>query len=156
LRRGDSLSVAAFPEVTFKVEDLLGCTCPHVDSGERLVYRIVEAARTVHHELGPGFIESIYARALVAELKTRGLQVKREMLITIRYASIVVGKHRLDLVVDGTVIVELKANRGIVKVHLAQMNSYLHATGYPFGVILNFGTPELEVELIPSPRPDLS
>jgi len=127
-----------------------------VDSGERLVYRIVEAARTVHHELGPGFIESIYARALVAELKTRGLQVKREMLITIRYASIVVGKHRLDLVVDGTVIVELKANRGIVKVHLAQMNSYLHATGYPFGVILNFGTPELEVELIPSPRPDLS
>ena len=127
-----------------------------MDSGERLVYRIVEPARTVHHELGPGFIESIYARALVAELKTRGLQVKREMLITIRYASIVVGKHRLDLVVDGTVIVELKANRGIVKVHLAQMNSYLHATGYPFGVILNFGTPELEVELIPSPRPDLS
>ena len=127
-----------------------------MDSGERLVYRIVEAARTVHHELGPGFIESIYARALVAELKTRGLQVKREMLITIRYASIVVGKHRLDLVVDGTVIVELKANRGIVKVHLAQMNSYLHATGYPFGVILKFGTPELEFELIPSPRPDLS
>ena len=127
-----------------------------MDSGERLVYRIVEAARTVHYELGPGFIESIYARALVAELKTRGLQVKREMLITIRYASIVVGKHRLDLVVDGTVIVELKANRGIVKVHLAQMNSYLHATGYPFGVILNFGTPELEFELIPSPRPDLS
>ena len=139
-----------------KCDRLADCTCTRVDSGERLVYRIVEAARTVHHELGPGFIESIYARALVAELKTRGLQVKREMLITIRYASIVVGKHRLDLVVDGTVIVELKANRGIVKVHMAQMNSYLHATGYPFGVILNFGTPELEFELIPSPRPDLS
>ena len=142
-----------------------------MDSGERLVYRIVEAARTVHRELGPGFIESVYARALGRELQTRGLSIQRERLIKIRYASIftgcalsglhslrsfVVGKHRLDLVVDGTVIVELKANRGIVKVHMAQMNSYLHATGYPFGVILNFGTPELEFELIPSPRPDLS
>jgi GxxExxY protein len=119
-----------------------------VESSERLVYRIVEAARTVHHELGPGFFESIYARALVAELKTRGLQVKREMLITIRYASIVVGKHRLDLVVDDAVVVELKANRRIVSVHLAQMNSYLHAAGYPFGMILNLGTPELEFELM--------
>jgi len=117
-------------------------------------YRIVEAARTVHHELGPGFIESIYARALVAELKSRNLQVQQEKLIKIRYASIVVGKHRLDLVVDDTVIVELKANRGIISVHVAQMNSYLHAAGYPFGLILNFGTPELEFELIPSQKLD--
>jgi len=128
--------------------------CQRVDSGEQLVYRIVEAARTVHHELGPGFIESIYARALVAELKSRNLQVQQEKLIKIRYASIVVGKHRLDLVVDDTVIVELKANRGIISVHVAQMNSYLHAAGYPFGLILNFGTPELEFELIPSRKLD--
>ena len=126
-----------------------------MDSGERLVYRIVEAARAVHQELGPGFIESVYGRALIAELKKRNLQFQREKLIKIRYASIVVGKHRLDLVVDDTVIVELKANRGIVSVHVAQMNSYLHAAHYPFGLILNFGTPELEFELIPSRNGDL-
>jgi GxxExxY protein len=121
-----------------------------VESCERLVFRIVEAARAVHLALGPGFIESIYSRALIAELKNNGFQVEREKAIKIWYASSVVGKHLLDLVVDGTVIVELKANRGIVQVHMAQMNSYLHATNYPIGVILNFGMPELEFELIQS------
>ncbi len=121
-----------------------------MESCERLVFRIVEAARAVHLALGPGFIESIYSRALIAELKNNGFQVEREKAIKIWYASIVVGKHLLDLVVDGTVIVELKANRGIVQVHMAQMNSYLHATNYPIGVILNFGMPELEFELIQS------
>jgi GxxExxY protein len=123
-----------------------------MEAHERLVHRIVEAARTVHHALGPGFIESIYGRALVAELKSSGFQVEKEKPIKIWYASIVVGKHLLDLVVDSTVIVELKANRGIIQVHMAQMNSYLHATSYPVGVILNFGNPELEFELIPSPK----
>ena len=121
-----------------------------MESCERLVFRIVEAARAVHLALGPGFIESIYSRALIAELKNNGFQVEREKVIKIWYASSVVGKHLLDLVVDGTVIVELKANRGIVQVHMAQMNSYLHATNYPIGVILNFGMPELEFELIQS------
>lgn len=117
---------------------------------EQLAHEIVKAARAVHSELGPGFIESIYGRALITELKIRGFQVEHEKPIKIWYASSVVGRHRLDLVVDGAVIVELKASRGIIKVHTAQMNSYLHATNYPFGLILNFGMPELEYELIPS------
>lgn len=123
-----------------------------MESCERLVFRIVEAARAVHLALGPGFIESIYSRALIAELKNNGFQVEREKAIKVWYASSVVGKHLLDLVVDGTVIVELKANRGIVQVHMAQMNSYLHATDYPIGVVLNFGMPELEFELIHRPE----
>ena len=123
-----------------------------METHERSIYRIVEAARTVHQALGPGFIEGIYGRALVTELKNSGLQVEREKTIKIWYAASIVGKHRLDLVVDDAVIVELKANRGIIQVHVAQMNSYLHATNYPFGVILNFGMPELEYELIPSPK----
>ena len=118
---------------------------------EQLAHDIVNAARAVHSELGPGFIESIYGRALSTELKTHGFQIEREKLIRIWYASVQVGKHRLDLVVNGAVIVELKASRGIINVHVAQMNSYLHATDYPFGLILNFGMPELEYELIPSP-----
>jgi GxxExxY protein len=79
------------------------------------------------------FPESIYGRALVAELKTKGFQVEREKPIKIWYATSIVGKHRLDLVVGDAVVVELKANRGIVRVHTEQMNSYLHATNYSFG-----------------------
>jgi GxxExxY protein len=123
-----------------------------VSPDEQLAHAIVKAARAVHSELGPGFIESIYNRALVAELKNQGLQVGREKVIKIWYGSCLVGKHRLDLVIANAVIVELKACRGIIKVHTAQMNSYLHATDYPLGLILNFGTPELEYELITSPK----
>ena len=110
-----------------------------------LVYRILEAARVVHATLGPGFVESIYGRALGAELKAGGFQVDREKAIKIWYGSFIVGKHRLDLVVGESVIVELKANRGIVPVHVAQVRSYLHASAYPLGLILNFGLTEFAV-----------
>ena len=109
---------------------------------------IVGAARQVHQTLGPGFLESIYSKALVAELRNRGIPIEREKQIKIWYGAQLVGKHRLDLVVDGTVIVELKANRGIVGAHVAQMRSYLQATSLPHGLILNFGMPELEWELM--------
>jgi GxxExxY protein len=112
------------------------------------VYRILEAARTVHRVLGPGFVEGIYGRALGAELKTAGLQVHREKVIKVWYGPWVVGKHRLDLVVDDEVIIELKANRGIIPVHVAQSRSYLSASDYPFGLILNFGLTELQWERI--------
>jgi len=115
---------------------------------ENPAYRIVDAARQVHRTLGPGFLESIYGRALVSELKSRGLPLEREKQIKIWYGGQMVGKHRLDLVVEGSVIVELKANRGIVSAHVAQVRSYLQASGHPYGLILNFGMPELEWELV--------
>ena len=123
---------------------------------EQLAHAIVKAARAVHSELGPGFIEAIYGRALVTELKNGGLQVEREKIIKIWYGPTLVGKHRLDLVVASAVIVELKASRGIINVHMAQMNSYLHATNYPLGLILNFGMPELEYELLTSPKKNVA
>lgn len=102
----------------------------------------------MHSALGPGFIESIYSRALVVELRSQEFRVEREKLIKIWYGSQLVGKHCLDIVVNDAVIVELKASRGIVQVHTAQMQSYLHASHYSLGLILNFGMPELEYELI--------
>jgi GxxExxY protein len=117
-------------------------------SHDRLLYRILEAARVVHTTLGPGFVESIYGRALGAELKASGFQVDRERAIKIWYGPFIVGKHRLDLVVDESVIIELKANRWIIPVHIAQVRSYLHASAYSFGLILNFGLTELQWERI--------
>ena len=126
------------------------------DSHDRLMYRIVEAAHAVHSVLGPGFIESIYGRALAAELKNSGLVVSRERAIKIWYGTQLVGKHRLDLVVDDCVIVELKASRSIVPVNIAQIKSYLHASNYPLGLLLNFGTIELQWECIRSEEEGLS
>ena len=119
----------------------------------RLVRRILDAAQSVHSALGCGFIESVYARALLVELKKTDLRIEREKLIKILYGSHIVGKHFLDLVVGETVLIELKAARAIVPVHAAQMKSYLHATGYSTGLILNFGMPELQWELLQSERP---
>jgi GxxExxY protein len=119
-----------------------------MEENENPAYRIVEAARRVHRTLGPGFLENIYGRALVLELRSRGLTIEREKQIKIWYGTQLVGKHRLDLVVEASVIVELKANRGIVAAHQTQMRSYLQAAGHPYGLIINFGMPELEWELI--------
>jgi len=118
-----------------------------VDTGA-LCREIVDAATRVHTTLGPGFLETIYVRALLAELRSRGLSPERERQIKIWYGSQVVGKHSLDLVVDGTAIVELKANHALVPVHVAQLRSYLQATDYPFGLLLNFGAAELQWEVL--------
>jgi GxxExxY protein len=117
-------------------------------SDEMLVYRILDAARAVHTALGPGFIESIYARALALELRTRDFKVDRERTIKVWYGPSLVGKHRFDLVVNHIAIIELKASRGIVPVHIAQMRSYLHGSSLAFGILLNFGTTELQWEVV--------
>jgi len=118
--------------------------------GHRLIQEILKAAQTVHSKLGCGFIESVYGRALIIELKNTDFRIEREKLIKIWYGSKIVGKHFLDLVINETVIIELKAARGIMPVHAAQMKSYLHATGYAMGIVLNFGMPELQRELLQS------
>ena len=83
-----------------------------VDSEDQLLYRILAAARLVHGTLGSGFMESIYGRALGVELRNSGLQIDREKTIRIWYGPCLVGKHRLDLLVGRSVIIELKAQPG--------------------------------------------
>jgi GxxExxY protein len=112
------------------------------------LYRILDAARTVHTTLGPGFIESIYARALALELRSRDFHIDRERTIKIWYGPSLVGKHRFDLIVNHVVIIELKAGRSIAPIHIAQMRSYLHASSLAFGILLNFGTTELQWEVV--------
>jgi|SRR5579884_1995203 len=111
---------------------------------EQLTLEIVNAARAVHSALGPGFVEGIYSRAFGLEMRERDLIVQREKLIRIIYGSSIVGRHYLDLVVENRAIVELKSARAIIPVHEAQVRSYLAATAYPFALIINFGTTELE------------
>jgi GxxExxY protein len=113
-----------------------------------LTEKIIGAAIEVHRRLGPGFLESIYERALIIELRKRGLRVESQMDTAIYYDGIEVGKHRLDLLVENLIVVELKAVKALDDGHLAVTKSYLSATGLEHGLLLNFARVVLEVNRV--------
>jgi GxxExxY protein len=109
---------------------------------------IISAAIEVHKTLGPGFLESIYHNSLKIELKKRNLPFETEKKITIKYKYEEVGDHRLDLLVNSEVVVELKAIQNISDVHLTQVISYLKASGLRVGLILNFSRTKLDIKRV--------
>ena len=115
---------------------------------EKLSKRIIGAAIKVHKELGPGFLESIYEEALKLELRENRLHYDAQKEIKIKYSGIEVGLHRLDLIVENKIIVELKAVREFNDIHFAQLRSYLKAAGLKVGLLLNFAKPTLEIKRI--------
>jgi GxxExxY protein len=84
---------------------------------EKLTGEIINAAIEVHKRLGPGFIESVYHNALILELLSRRMKIDKEVMIDIRYNGVVVGTHRLDLIVENTIVVELKAIKNLEDIH---------------------------------------
>ena len=108
----------------------------------------IGAAIKVHKELGPGFLESIYEEALKVELSKNELDFTSQMEVQIEYLGVPVGLHRLDLLVQNEVIVELKAVKELADIHFAQLRSYLKATGMNVGLLLNFSKPTLEVRRV--------
>jgi len=102
----------------------------------------------VRDSLGAGFVEGIYQRALEMELAARGIPYQRQLEVLVRYRGEVVGVHRLDLLVDGSVVVELKAVSAILDAHLAQLRSYLKAIDCRVGILINFGAAVLGVRRV--------
>jgi GxxExxY protein len=105
---------------------------------------IIGAAIEVHRELGPGFLESVYERALCAELRSRGIEIQTQVVLPVRYKAEIVGELRLDLLVAGCVIVEIKAAESLIPLMTAQLLSYLKATGIKVGLLVNFNVPVLK------------
>jgi GxxExxY protein len=103
----------------------------------------IQACIEVHRGLGPGFLEAIYEEALCVELERRQIPFARPVTVEIKYRSRSIGVCRLDLVVGGQLIVELKSVPNIVPIHVATMFSYLKAFGQPVGIIVNFNAPVL-------------
>ncbi len=103
-----------------------------------LTEAIIQCIIKVHQTLGPGFLEQIYSRALVIELTKQGLTVETEKGIVIYYQGEEVGRHRLDILVENEVIVELKTVEELSKAHYAQVRSYLKATGIKVALLVNF------------------
>jgi GxxExxY protein len=117
---------------------------PIDESDEALAHRVIGAAIEVHRQLGPGFLESIYEKAMEYELKTSGLLVEREKEILVPYKDIQISGQRLDLLVGGRIIVELKAVESIAPIHEAQLISYLKATRLRLGLLINSHVPILK------------
>lgn len=109
-----------------------------------LSYQIMEIVFEVHNRLGPGFAEDIYEEATVFELETRPIPFERQKTILVVYKGRVVGKHRLDLVIDNKIILELKAVSALNDVFKQQLLSYLKATGLRLGILINFGSKRVE------------
>ena len=101
--------------------------------------KIIGAAITVHRALGPGLLESAYEACLVIELKKRELHVEQQKPIAVTYGDLQIAcAYRLDLLIEGTVIVEVKAVAKLDQIHTAQMLTYLKLTGCQLGLIFNF------------------
>ena len=105
----------------------------------KLTEEIIGAYFTVYNALGYGFLEKVYANALKLELERRGLKVKQEFPIVVRYLGQVVGEYYTDLLINDFVIVEIKATKILLQEHEAQLLNYLKATPYEVGLLLNFG-----------------
>ena len=113
-----------------------------------LTEKIIGCAIEVHKKLGPGFLESIYENAFMLELEKQNLDVERQQEVIVKYDGVEVGRHRLDLIVNNTIVVELKAVKNIEDVHFAIVKSYLKELRKEHGLIINFSKPVLEVKRV--------
>lgn len=113
---------------------------PELDA---LTHRIIGCALAVHTELGAGFLEPVYQKSLKVELHAQGLAFASEHPVHVRYRDQVIRGHRVDLIVENAVIVEIKAIKRFEDIHTSQLVSYLRATGLKVGLLVNFNTEHL-------------
>src|SRR5688500_14627357 len=111
-----------------------------------LTEKIIGCVYRVSNELGCGFLEKVYENALAHELRKAGLFVESQKAINVIYDGIVVGEYFADLLVEGVVVLELKAVKACDDVHSAQCLNYLKATGLSICLLSNFGKPKVEIK----------
>ena len=115
---------------------------------KELSYEIVAAALEVHKSLGPGFTENIYEEALCRELHSRGIAFQRQFSVVVQYKGEDVGRYQLDMVVDGKIVIELKAASQVLDQFEHQLHTYLKASGKKLGILFNFGAKSLDYRRI--------
>ena len=111
---------------------------------QELTQKILEAAFSVHNSLGCGFLEKVYANAMMVEMRALGLTCEQEVIFKVTYKNFVIGDYCADLVIEKRVIVELKACAALDTTHEAQILNYLKASNIKVGLLLNFGKPKLQ------------
>ena len=111
---------------------------------ELVMSQTIGSAIAVHRALGPGFLESIYRKAMCIELESRNLAYEKERSIRVSYRGVEIPGQRVDLIVEGLIVVELKTVTHLDQVHRAQLISYLKTTGLRGGLLINFRVPVLK------------
>ena len=111
---------------------------------ETLVKTVIDCSKNIRRHLGPGYLESVYKNAMLVELKKNGLSYEVEKPINVFYDDVLVGDFKADIIVEGILILELKAVQSLHMAHEIQLVNYLTATGVDNGLLINFGSEELQ------------
>jgi GxxExxY protein len=119
---------------------------------DELTYKIIGCAMKVHNIMGPGFQEVIYQRCLAIEFEKQGLVFQREQEQTVYYEDMEVGTRRADFIVEGKIVVEIKALVNLENVHIAQAKNYTVAYDFPLGLLINFGSQSMQHKLLFNPK----
>ena len=125
---------------------------PQMNADERrsdlneLSEKIIGCAYQVSNALGCGFLEKVYENALAHELRKQGLQISQQCPIDVKYDGIIVGEYVADIVIESQILIEVKAAKGLDDAHIAQCLNYLKATGKRLCLLLNFGTPQVQIK----------
>ena len=113
-----------------------------------LTEKVIGCAYRVSNILGCGFLEKVYENALAHELRKAGLRVAQQQRVQVIYDGVEVGYYDADLIIDGRLIIEVKTVRTLEDTHKAQCLNYLKATGIRLGLLINFGSPRVEVKRV--------
>ena len=116
-----------------------------IGAHEELTERILKCAYRVQNTLGCGFLEKVYERSMMVALEREGLQGISQVPLRVHFDEVLVGEYIADIVVDRTILVEIKATEDNPDIYVAQVLNYLKATNLPVGLLLNFGRPKLLV-----------
>ena len=116
---------------------------PDIITIDQLITEVIECAKRIRRQLGPGFLEKVYKNAMVVELRKLKLNFETEKLIQVLYDRIVVGEYRTDIMVEGKLILELKATQDLSIANEVQLVNYLTSTQIDDGLLINFGSDKL-------------
>ena len=113
---------------------------------KELTEKIIACAYRVYNKMGSGFVESVYEKCLIIDLLKAGFLIEAQKAISVFYDGENVGEFIADIIVNDTVILELKAVKQLAKAHEVQLVNYLTATGKPVGLLINFGEDKVEIK----------
>ena len=116
---------------------------PDIITIDQLITEVIECAKRIRRQLGPGFLEKVYKNAMVVELRKLNLNFETEKLIQVLYDGIVIGEYRTDIIVEGKLILELKATQDLSIANEVQLVNYLTSTQIDDGLLINFGSDKL-------------
>ena len=117
---------------------------PDIIITDQLITKVIECAKRIRRQLVPGFLEKVYKNAMVVELRKLKLNYEAEKQIQVLYDGIVVGEYRTDIIVEGKLILELKATQDLTIANEVQLVNYLTSTGIDDGLLINFGSDKLQ------------